>query len=752
MSATHPIGVDSSPVSTETAVRQQLDALAKGEIDHTTFLNNMKERFRFEPDDNWEVLSLLDQYYRRGKITQEVFRELKNGIAEYILGPQNSAPSPQDRAPTLHTVVTPGAGAAVPGAAAPGSPLTTSPMPPSAVPPPPARQAQAPAHAPAAAAPHPIFAGPAPSPLPSQATIVRTPVEPSHSARAAEPQPTQRHSFSGSAPTLAPPTADVYVAPAAAAAVATGSATAAASPREAQVGDLLRNRYRLDGVISRGAAGIVFEANDPFRLNLPPSGKRIAVKVLRCPDARGVYINQLRQEFHHLQLLSHPNIVRAFDFDRDGGLAFFTMELLNGEHLNRTLQARGKPLERSHALAIIRDVGSAVAYAHSRGIAHGELSPHNVLVTTRGEVRVLGFGASNTLSGSSAAPEFDQATARSDSYRYASCEVIQGGRPDPSDDLYSLSCLAYWLLSGIHPYADRSSVEARAESRRPKRPARLTHGQWKTLRAGLRTDAKKRPSDVAAWLEGMALAAAAKQLPPASELIASPTDGPRRMGWAIAAILVVALIGAGYWLYRNQEILGLQSGQSVAQNDVPMPDAAAPVNGMPTSPAPTAPPVVTPRPTPKTALPPPPAPAPKTVALAAAPAVAVAPSPSAAARAAAPQAPGASKVEMAVDTMDASPTDTVVHVIVKRKGNLHGQTSFTWWTESGTAKPGVDFAPVLPHTQQMQDGEASMVLSVPVLPAVRTQEKGFYVGIEEADGGALIGARSLTQITLPPTN
>jgi hypothetical protein len=107
---------------------------------------------------------------------------------------------------------------------------------------------------------------------------------------------------------------------------------------------------------------------------------------------------------------------------------------------------------------------------------------------------------------------------------------------------------------------------------------------------------------------------------------------------------------------------------------------------------------------------------------------------------------------MAVDTMDASPDDTVVHVTVRRKGNLRGQTSFTWWTESGTAKPGVDFSPVLPHVQVMQDGEASAVLSIPLLPSIHAQPKGFYVGIEEADGGAQIGARSLTQITLPPTN
>jgi hypothetical protein len=107
---------------------------------------------------------------------------------------------------------------------------------------------------------------------------------------------------------------------------------------------------------------------------------------------------------------------------------------------------------------------------------------------------------------------------------------------------------------------------------------------------------------------------------------------------------------------------------------------------------------------------------------------------------------------MAVDTVDASPNDSAIHVTLRRTGNLHGATSFVWWTESGTAKPGVDFSPVLPHVERMQDGEASRVLTVPLISTARAQPKGFYVGIESSDGGAQIGARSLTQITLPPTN
>jgi hypothetical protein len=120
--------------------------------------------------------------------------------------------------------------------------------------------------------------------------------------------------------------------------------------------------------------------------------------------------------------------------------------------------------------------------------------------------------------------------------------------------------------------------------------------------------------------------------------------------------------------------------------------------------------------------------------------------------AAAHAAPIAARVEMVADTLDALPTDTVVHVTVRRKGSLRGETGFTWWTESGTAKPGTDFAPVLPHVEHMQDGEASVILTVRLIPMVRALSKGFYVGIEQADGGAQIGARALTQITLPATN
>jgi serine/threonine protein kinase len=688
-----PIDVDPHRGSGEDAVKLQLDALANGECNHVAFLDAMKERFRSEPDENWEVLSLLDQYYRRGKIPLDVFRAIKNGFAEYILGPHVAMP-------TLHKVAIPApapppaaAGAPVMPAAAPGAP----PMPAAA---PPTMAAVA-----ALAAAQPLAAAP---------TLVH-------------------------APTLAPAPAvltpaSTYTGIPTQAAIAAGKASAA-PVREVRVGDVLRDRYRVEAILARGGSGTVFEVSDANRLNLPPAGKRLAVKVPRIPDPRGNSASQLRHEFHQLQHLSHPNIVRAFDFDRDGPVSFLTMELLRGVHLSQVVEAKhGRALPRAYALAIIRDLGAATAYAHSRGVVHGDINPQNVFITTAGKVRLLGFGAAHKLSAAVPTPEFERASAASDTHRFASCEVFEGNRPDTRDDIYSLSCVAYLLLKGTHPYAGSTSIEARASHLRPSRPAGLTYQQWRMLRAGLRTDARKRPGSAQEWIEAMQLRGAVR-VPAANELIEAPGDKPRSFHFLAAAAAIVALIGAGYWfsIAGDSPPLPPLTGEPVSEDRTPPPSSA-----------PLAPPtaVTAPRPAPTPAPPAVPATRP---AAAQTPQTVARPTP-------APAASGPARIEMASDTLDVLPTDTAVHVTVHRKGNLHGATSFTWWTESGTAKPGTDFSPVLPHIAQLQDGESSTVLTVPLLSTVRAQPKGFYVGIESTEGGAQVGARALTQITLPPTN
>jgi hypothetical protein len=89
---------------------------------------------------------------------------------------------------------------------------------------------------------------------------------------------------------------------------------------------------------------------------------------------------------------------------------------------------------------------------------------------------------------------------------------------------------------------------------------------------------------------------------------------------------------------------------------------------------------------------------------------------------------------------------------VHRKGSLRGETSFKWWTESGTAKPGTDFSAVMPQLAYVADGKSNVSLSIPVSNAPRAQAKSFYVVIDGSDDGATVAGRTLTMVTLLPSD
>jgi len=107
---------------------------------------------------------------------------------------------------------------------------------------------------------------------------------------------------------------------------------------------------------------------------------------------------------------------------------------------------------------------------------------------------------------------------------------------------------------------------------------------------------------------------------------------------------------------------------------------------------------------------------------------------------------------MAAATVDIPAGETSARVMVRRKGNSHGAIGFTWWTESGTAKPGTDFIPVLPQIQHIGDGETSVSLSISLTGPARAQPRNFYVVIDLPEGNAKLGARALTMVTLPPAS
>jgi serine/threonine protein kinase len=562
--------------------------------------------------------------------------------------------------------------------------------------------------------------------------------------------------------------------------------------RELAVGDVLRGRYRIRGVLGHGGMGTVFDAIDEYRVDLPDSGQRIAIKVLHTAvSQREDLLAELQREFQNLQLLSHPNIVRVHEFDRDDDNAFFTMESLIGAHLNHVLDARNAvALPRPYALALVRDVGAALAHAHSRGVVHGDINPQNIFITNEGEVRVLDFGSSYKLQRNTGL----SLRAPVATPGYASCQLLEGQQPDARDDLFAFACLAYLLLAGQHPFPGRSSIEARARRVHPSRPSGLAGRQWRILREGLRWERDRRPADVRKWLDRFGLAGAAPRLPPLPTLMDAPS--PRNYGVAPTAAviaLLVLLAAGGYWAATNYDSLARifmpppspvvtqeapppsltesapapPANRNSAPAIAPAPRVAAPTGGPPRTTAPTAP--TSTAPTAPTSTAPtstaPTAPT-STARTAAGSTVPVAPPPAKPGPRAAATTPAAAsetsartanagpvRVEMAADTADVEPSDAEARVTVRRRGNVHGDASFRWWTESGTARPGRDFAPEVPRLEHIPDGRDSVSLIIPILSTPHGKSKSFYVVIDRTDsGGASLGGRTLTMVTIQPTD
>ena len=670
-----------------------LDALSNGACTPEAFLSAMRDQFQGDSEQGWEVISLLDQYYRRGKIKADLFHTLKTRLESSALMVD------EDMAARVRPV---------------SSSLVTSPT-------------------------------------------------PAAQKKAAPPRAPVREPGLGA-----------------------GREAAVGPVREVAVGDVLRDRYRVRGVIGHGGMGTVFEAMDECRLALAAAGQRLAVKVLHTAvTQREELLFELQREFQHLQLLSHPNIVRVHEFDRDGDIAFFTMELLNGAPLGGVLSVRNATaLPRPYALAIMRDVGAAVSYAHSRGVVHGDINPQNIFITSDGELRVLDFGASHKLLRDRWLPdsEFQEAGPVA-TPGYASCQLLEGHKPDARDDLFAFACMTYVLLSGRHPFPNRTAVEARAQRLRLRRPPGLGSHQWRVLREGLRWERDRRPSDVQKWLQRFNLSRAAYRLPPLPVLVNAPP--PRRSGGLLttAAVTLLALLAAGgLWAVTDYEsfvrhVMGW-SGHVRSALDT--------TSAVPSRPAP---PVVT-KPARPAAVSREPAPIPPPAASRAAPAPHANPAPAnpAPAPAVAPTAapiagPGAAapsatspnpravaatrattndasaragnagpiRIEMAAETIDVPAGETTASVAVHRKGNSSGDASFTWWTESGTAKPGRDFAAAMPRVERFEDGSRSIILNIPVSGTPHSQPKSFYVVIDRTETGAALGERNLTMVTLQPT-
>ena len=216
--------------------------------------------------------------------------------------------------------------------------------------------------------------------------------------------------------------------------------------------------YEIQSALGAGGMGEVYRATDP------KLGRDVALKVLPAEMAYDPErLARFRREAKALAQLDHPNIVTIHSVEESDGVHFLTMQLVEGQPLDRLIPTGGLPVER--IIEIAGALGDALAAAHEKGIVHRDLKPANVMVTNEGRVKVLDFGLAKDVHGANAgdatltSASHTQAGVVMGTPAYMSPEQTSGRSLDHRTDIFSLGVVLHEMATGRRPFEGTSSAE-----------------------------------------------------------------------------------------------------------------------------------------------------------------------------------------------------------------------------------------------------------------------------------------------------
>ena len=371
-----------------------------------------------------------------------------------------------------------------------------------------------------------------------------------------------RRDVSGPAIALAspPPVVSPFSpAPSPESSVRTPDESSAVSDEPLTAGDrLARGHYVIERPLGAGGMATVYLAHDVRH------DRKVAIKVLR-PDV-GTLAGR-RALLHEIRIaasLQHPHIVPLFDSGESDGRVFYVMPYIAGESLRARL-ARESQLPQPDALRILREIASALAYAHRTGIVHRDIKPENILLAGDPAIGdphtlVADFGIAKAIDASLS--QAGQSTAATSSLApdplgtpgYMAPEQAAGGRVDRPADVYAWGVVAYELLAGRHPFAERTSPRALMAAHLGERPTPLD-ARCRDVPAAvanlvmrcLEKDPSARPADGSRLVEALAGRTSSNSRR-TRDRISSP--GARRV--AAVGVVGAALALAGVWAVMSR--------------------------------------------------------------------------------------------------------------------------------------------------------------------------------------------------------
>ena len=335
----------------------------------------------------------------------------------------------------------------------------------------------------------------------------------------------------------------------------------------------LGGAYTIQRELGGGGMSRVFLARDEAL------GRDVVLKLLMPELASTLSAERFTREIRMVASLQEPHIVPVLAAGQTvDGLPWFTMPYVSGESLRARL-TRG-PVSPSEALGILRNVAQALAYAHARGVVHRDIKPENVLLSS-GTAVVADFGiakavsASRTLSGESGITQAGMAVGTP---AYMAPEQATGDPgTDHRADVYAGGVLAYELLSGAHPFAERKSSSAMTAAHIAEVPTPLAaDGVSAGVRALVMRALQKEPDRRPATMEEVLATLSAERTPAAVTPVTPVTPGTSRAATAnvthypraplIALVLGVFVIGGGAAIMLRGRANGINAAAASGAN------------------------------------------------------------------------------------------------------------------------------------------------------------------------------------------
>ncbi len=238
----------------------------------------------------------------------------------------------------------------------------------------------------------------------------------------------------------------------------TPSGSSAATLTGISPGSLLGARFEILSVLGQGGMGIVYKARDRELDDL------VALKMLKR-DLWGDrnQLDRLKSELKLARKITHPNVLRTYDFGEMDGIPYISMEYVRGVTLRYLLDQTSR-LPYSAGLRLAKQLCAGLATAHAAGVLHRDIKPENLILDATGNAKLMDFGIARPID--RLAPGATQAGFIVGTPQYLAPEILQGQEADPRSDIYACGIVFYEIFAGILPFEGPTVMDIMAKQLR----------------------------------------------------------------------------------------------------------------------------------------------------------------------------------------------------------------------------------------------------------------------------------------------